>query len=457
MARKKASPADDGSPSDPARLHVWQIQAVRDVLFVAAVFAIVWAGYVLSAVTVPLLVALLLAYLFEPLIDRLSKRPHMNRVRAVAALLATVGLGVLLILALVIPLIVGQTIQLAHHIADGGLRQRASELTQSHVPQTWRENAMTLIDMLPEGDGAGAPAPDRREGEGEDAAGEPAPDAGVSAMSAAELDALIGRKVDEKLAAAQSGRADAPAGDAGWGRLTRGFNAVREGMAVIFGLLGNIVQFGLVAFLIPFYFFFFSLSYPAVVRFGRGLIPEKNKRRTLDLLDKMDRVVSGFVRGRIVISLIMGLMLAVGWMICGVPYAMPLGFIVGIFCAVPYLGAIGVPVAISFLFFSELGVAHDSTLWWAWVIVWPAAVYIVVQLIEAYALTPMIAGKITNLDPVTIIVAVLAGGSVMGVYGMILAIPLAACGKILLTEVLLPRVRRWTEGKAADPLPIDRD
>jgi predicted PurR-regulated permease PerM len=321
---------------------------------------------------------------------------------------------------------------------------------------------MTLIDVLPEGDrpgGASADAIGDETGPGQpgDDAEPPAPGSGLGAMTESDLEALIDRKVEERLAVAQGGPPAPAAGDGGWGRLTRGFNAARDGMAVIFGLLGNIVQFGLVAFLIPFYFFFFSLSYPAVVRFGRGLLPEKNKRRTLDLLGKMDRVVSGFVRGRIVISLIMGLLLAIGWMICGVPYAMPLGFIVGIFCAVPYLGAIGVPLAIGFQFFSELGVAHDSTWWWAGVIAWPAVVYIVVQLIEAYVLTPMIAGKVTNLDPVTIIVAVLAGGSVMGVYGMILAIPLAACGKILLTDVLLPRVRKWTEGKAADPLPIDRD
>ena len=79
------------------------------------------------------------------------------------------------------------------------------------------------------------------------------------------------------------------------------------------------------------------------------------------------------------------------------------------------------------------------------------------QLIEAYSLTPLIAGKVTNLDPVTIIVAVLAGGSVLGIYGMLLAIPLAACGKILFTEVLLPTIFAWTRGEIADPLPIERE
>jgi predicted PurR-regulated permease PerM len=95
--------------------------------------------------------------------------------------------------------------------------------------------------------------------------------------------------------------------------------------------------------------------------------------------------------------------------------------------------------------------------WWVPVLLLPTAWFVFVQLVEGYVLIPMIAGKATGLDPVTIVVAVLAGGSVLGVYGMLLAIPLAACGRILFTEVLLPRIRAWTRGEISDPLPIERD
>jgi predicted PurR-regulated permease PerM len=50
-------------------------------------------------------------------------------------------------------------------------------------------------------------------------------------------------------------------------------------------------------------------------------------------------------------------------------------------------------------------------------------------------------------------VAILAGGSIAGIYGMLLAVPAAACIKILLKEVLMPRIHEWTEGRASDPLP----
>jgi predicted PurR-regulated permease PerM len=90
-------------------------------------------------------------------------------------------------------------------------------------------------------------------------------------------------------------------------------------------------------------------------------------------------------------------------------------------------------------------------------LVWPTVVFVVVQSIEGYLLTPVIAGKATNLDPVTIVVAILAGGSVAGIYGMLLAIPIAACGKIAASRILLPRITAWAQGRVSDPLPFDED
>jgi predicted PurR-regulated permease PerM len=88
-------------------------------------------------------------------------------------------------------------------------------------------------------------------------------------------------------------------------------------------------------------------------------------------------------------------------------------------------------------------------------ILWPSVVFIVVQSIEGYVLTPIIAGKAADLDPVTIVVAILAGGALAGVYGMLLAIPAAACVKILLKQVVLPRLRAFARGEVSDPLPFD--
>ncbi|UCD74137.1 MAG: AI-2E family transporter [Phycisphaerales bacterium] len=475
---------DDGPDSSTrpeetplSRLHVWHIQAVRDVLVVVCVLAIFWAGYALRAVTVPLLVALLLAYLFEPLIRWLTDHPKLrfSRVKAVSALLTVVGVLVLVALALALPLIVGQTTQFIGHVRDGTMRSRIVKL-ERFVPEDYQAEFKSILEVLPAGRGAGGREtvrPDEEapptEGDAEETSDDassqaddrrPPIETGDEALTEERAIELFDQRLAEEmdrlraeLAAAQEAGEPAAADD-GVRNLA---DAAKAGMHAILDVLGAIVAIGLLAFLIPFYFFFFSLWYPEVLEFGEKLIPDKNKPRALELLSKMDEVVAGFVRGRIVICLIMGVMLAIGWMICGVPYAIPLGLVVGIFCAVPYLGVIGMPLAIGLLFYGQLGEPVDQRMAWWGVLLWPSVVFGIVQTIEGYVLVPIIAGKATGLDPVTILVVVLAGGSVMGVYGMLLAIPVAACGKILFLEVLLPRIRMWAKGESADPLPLDSE
>jgi predicted PurR-regulated permease PerM len=192
-----------------------------------------------------------------------------------------------------------------------------------------------------------------------------------------------------------------------------------------------------------------------VVVFVKGIVPEKGREETFALVDKMDAAVAGFVRGRIVIAFIMAVILAIGWLIVGVPYAILLGIGVGVLCAVPFLGLVGIPISVGLLFLDQLGVADaDKMAWWG-ILLWPTLVFGIVQALDGWVLTPLIAGKATNLDPVTIFVAVLAGGSVLGAYGMLLAIPVAACIKILIQDRLLPRIRAWARGEAEDPLPFD--
>ncbi len=445
MARPGPKQSAGNSDDSLKYLHLWQFQAVRDAMLVASVAGLVWLGYALRAVTVPLLVALLLAYLFEPLVARLSRHRKLTRPMVVAGLLTTVGALGIGVVAVFVPVAVTQTAEFVRNYQDGRFRETAVTLS-GYLPDTWREQAEGLIDFLPEAEQAPDElpqvvddTPDQPETRGEF----------VSAGRQASADEQRMREiVREELQQARVGT-EGNTDSMHWLSVARG--GARAAAVVI----GGIVQIGFLAFLIPFYFFFFSVWFPDVVRFGRGLIPIANRKRTLELIDKMDAVVAGFVRGRIVVSLIMGIMLAVGWKIVGVPDSIVLGLVVGLFCAVPYLGAVGVPVAVGLLAFKQMGAIDGDVSWW-WIILAPTIVYAVVQTIEGYLLIPMIAGKATNLDPVTILVVVLAGGSIMGIYGMLLAIPVAACVKIMCTDLLLPKIRAWTSGEASDPLPIDR-
>ncbi len=384
---------------DITTLHLWQIQWVRDLSLVVAVIAGIWLGYAMRDITIPLLVALLLAYLFEPLISYLSNHPQfpMGRVAVISGILTFLVAGVLVALAVTIPMVISQTSSLVDDIQDGKLREQLEQVTEQYAPDSVRDEIVETLAFLP---------------------------------------------------IAEEMTTDASAGQ-GLMRIAK-----KTG-DVAMGILGSVIRFGILAVLIPFYFFFFSLWFPQVIAFARGCIPDDNRKHVEVLLGKMDAAVAGFVRGRIVIAFIMAILLAIGWMIVGVPYAVVLGIAVGIFCAVPFLGLIGVPLTVGLLFLDQLGVGEAQRMAWWGIILWPALVFAIVQALDGWVLTPMIAGKATNLDPVTIFVAVLAGGSVLGAYGMLLAIPVAACIKILIQESLLPKVHAWARGESDDPLPFD--
>jgi predicted PurR-regulated permease PerM len=476
----------ESAPPPAATLHLWQIQGVRDVLVLLVVFALVAVGYWLRDVTVPLLIALALAYLFEPLVQRLTRFRGITRTGAVTIILLTVGVSVTIAITLTAPFAIGQTVSLVNKIRTSDYSSIGRKVIE-YLPEQYRDDLRPAVEWLSQGNAkdpidpelpgvAASPSEPKvttKEIDATPSDGDALPAEAAAAAARAREDERVRSLVRAELEA-MGYAAGHGLGDIGDGHDPAGSVAVAPAVGEgssgapwrVLGALGStaervgalflaLVQYSLILFLIPFYFWFFSVSFPKLLEFGRSLIPKKNREQTLYLIGLMDRAVSGFVRGRIVISVIMGLLFAIGWVICGVPYAITLGLFVGAISLVPYLGGVGVPLAVGLLFFDQLHLAPEARMAWWGVFLWPTLVFVIVQSFEGYVLTPLIAGKATDLDPVTIVVAIIAGGSVAGVYGMLLAIPFAACGKILITHLVLPSVRAWSRGEAADPLPIE--
>lgn len=472
--------------------HLWQIQPIRDATWIIVLIFIMWLGYALRSVTVPLLVALLLAYLFEPLISMMQHRLRFPRSLAVGSVLGVGGLALLVVIGLTVPLVVGQTMSFVDAISKGKYTN-AIDHAVSYAPKSVRPELGSFVNKVEGWMGVPAQTDGDSKGPKEKsddsttpavtsgstntaavgAASATTPEAeltvthvagedGVKPVSTAsgasseimenpsELQALVRDEVARQLADESLARkVETGNSKFNW------FGIVGTSFNRVWGIILGLVEIGLLTFLIPFYFFMFSIGWPRVLKFGKGMIMENHRGRALFLLGEMDQAVSGFVRGRIVICAILAVLYAVGWTIVGVPYAIPLGIIVGIFTLVPYLGGIGLPLSVGLLFADQFSAKDtDPMVWWA-IILWPSLIFVVCQFLDDYVLTPLIAGRATNLDPVTIVVAILAGGSLAGLYGMLIAIPVAACIKILLREVVMPRVRDWVAGKVDDPLPID--
>lgn len=431
------SPDGTRTPADsrPARgvdlrtAHLWHLQPVRDALVIAAVCLTIYAGYAMRTVTVPLLIAVALAYLVDPVVTRLASMRRMNRPVAVGLILTALCTMILSSAALVIPLAVGQTLEFGENLRSGRYDGTIDRVVET-LPEEYRDGVRTLVQRVVhpvEQVVESTVAPIIEPPAGAEPADEPPAPAEPPAVTPAQV---------------------APYADPILSIL--GASASR-----VWTFLLAVLQFGLVVFLIPFYFYYFSVHWPKIKQFFADLVPDEHQGRVFSMAAEMDRAVAGFVRGRIVICALMGVMFAVGWQLCGVPYGIALGLLTGVFSIVPYLGGVGVPFAIGLLMADQFAETPELRMPLWGMFAWPLAVFLIVQTIEGYILTPIIAGKATNLDPVTIVVAILAGGSVAGVYGMLLAIPIAACGKIAAKRILLPRLRAWARGAVADPLPID--
>ena len=416
-----------GRPERPiSDLHLWEIRSIRDILSVLVVAVLFWLGYVMRDVTIPLLVALLLAYLFEPLIAWMAKTRWIpfGRVGAVSWLLTGTTLVLLVVLALLVPRVVGQATDLIQDVRSGVVRTRLVQAVETHVPHEYQSVAMELVTTLPAGF-------TESQGQVDAAPVVPASKAETSDVTPTTSTSKLTKATD----AAQS--ASETASKSGVDLVGI---ASRTG-SVAWAVIVEVIAVGMLLFLIPFYFFFFSLWYPQVCEFVDSLIPESQSGTIVPLLQRMNNAVAGFVRGRIVIAIIMAVLYAVGWAFMGVPYAILLAIVVGAFSLVPFLGLVGIPVAIAMLAVAQFDLPEAQRMTWWGILLWPTLVFAVVNTLDGWVLTPLIAGKATNLDPVTIFVAVLAGGSVMGAYGMLIAIPIAACIKILLSDLVIPKLR----------------
>ncbi|MDG2022393.1 MAG: AI-2E family transporter [Phycisphaerales bacterium] len=474
-----------------ARLHVWEIQSVRDVMLVTTVLAILWLGYAMSAITIPLLVALALSYLFEPLIERLQRWFHCSRTVSVSVILGVFLAGVVVIVVPTILLVVSQTGSFIASAGSGryadlfdkgvallpenmrGQAQDGKEWIEEKLPWSAkvfgdddevRVNPEATSEETPKDALKEVPKESSKYSADDSAVSDAAvPSPEVLSPEEAErqrIQLMVQEEVARQLG---DGIFDPSAGLAGpekteTGGVRSGFGSaalgfVGAGARRIWSFALGSIELGLLVFLVPFYFFYFATSYPKVLRFGRELIPEDRRSRVFHLVREMDKAVAGFVRGRLVISAILGTIFAVGWFIVGVPYSLALGLLVGVFCAVPYLSAIGVPIAVTLLAVEQFSLPDSERMVWWGILVWPTLVYGIGQSLDDWVLTPFIQGKVTNLNPVAIVVAVLAGGSLAGLYGMLLAVPAAACVKIILRDVFMPRIQAWREGRASDPLP----
>jgi predicted PurR-regulated permease PerM len=174
---------------------------------------------------------------------------------------------------------------------------------------------------------------------------------------------------------------------------------------------------------------YFLIALPGVTRLWLSLIPRSRRERVALLTAEVYGRVGGFMLGNLLTSVISGVGTYVWLLIFGVPYAILLALVVALFDLIPMVGSTIAGIMVSLVALSKglpVGVAT-------------AAFYIVYRFVEDYLVNPRVMKHTVKVTPGLTIIATLIGGTLLGLVGALVAIPVAATIHLLLEEVAFPR------------------
>jgi predicted PurR-regulated permease PerM len=355
--------------------HLWQIRPIGDLLWIGVLAILALILYHLREIFVPVLIGLGLAYLALPMIDWAEQRLGFPPALTVALLLLVLALALAGLGFWLGPLIVGQIVMLVKQV-PADLQAVARQLG-------WR------LDL-----------------------------SHLSALST-EFTQHLEKNPIEALKPV-------------WAGTGTTLNFVE-------GMIGTTTYLLITLSLLPIYFWCFALRMHATVDRLLEYVPASRRPWAREILAKMDQAAGSYIHGRVIVSAIMGVAFAIGWspLLTNVPYWLVVALLAALLSLIPYGAGLGWLVALAL---KAIAISSGpSTGGWQWLLGLggPTAVFAVVQGAEHSFMTPWVQSRSTHLSLVTVIIALLVAGALAGILGMIIAIPVAACAKILLQETVL--------------------
>lgn len=211
----------------------------------------------------------------------------------------------------------------------------------------------------------------------------------------------------------------------GAGRILRG---VTETLAVV-----------LLAPVLAFYMLMDSTKFKDA---SRALIPPRHREEVVYIASQVTTALGSFVRGQLLVALIVGVLSSLGLFILDLPFWLLIGIIAGILNMVPFVGPFvgGALAAIVALFNGSVSQA-----------LWAVGIFTVIQQFDNHVVTPLIQRTRVNLSPLVIVLALIAGGSIAGLLGVLIAVPTAAAIRIGAGHLWRTRVlgESWQEASDA--------
>lgn len=200
-------------------------------------------------------------------------------------------------------------------------------------------------------------------------------------------------------------------------------NTIKSVVPKVWMILSESINFLfsiLASFVILLYVVFILLDYEAIAEGWIHLLPVKYRTLAGNVVNDIQQGMNKYFRGQALVALCVGILFSIGFIIIDFPLAIGLGLFIGILNMVPYLQIIGF---IPTLMLAILKASDTGQNFWA-IIASALAVFAIVQIIQDTLIVPRIMGKITGLNPAIILLSLSIWGSLMGMLGMIIALPL---------------------------------
>ena len=192
--------------------------------------------------------------------------------------------------------------------------------------------------------------------------------------------------------------------------------AIQEGMGSTMGAVTSTVSLVIGLVIVPFWLFYILADEKAMASAFEAAIPARIEADVRNVLRIVDDILSAYIRGQLLLCLAVGVMSTVGFVVIGLDFAVLLGVIIGLFEFIPFVGPIlgAVPALIVAVIQSPITA------------LWTLLVIFAVQQAENLLLVPRVAGKSVKLHPALIMFVLVIGNEALGLWGMIMAVPLTA-------------------------------
>lgn len=338
---------------------------------------LVWMLLQLKIIWPPLIFAVIIVYLFKPLVDRLERYRVPRLAGGCLSYLLFGGILVLIGL-LVVPLVNEQSVELVHQFPR------------------FIEDASSALREL--------------------AAGLPLPGSFRGLDPLGELSSWYADPANRDVILGWVGQA---------GEIARG-----------------VIEVLVVVLLSPVLAFYILVDAHNLRRAGERMIPEADRAEVVHLMRQIGRVVGGFIRGQLMVALVVGILSSLALLLLDLPFWLIVGLLAGLLNIVPFIGpwvggALGVSTAL---------VVGDPVK-----AIWVAVAFLVIQQFDNHVVSPLILRVTVRLNPATILLALLAGGSIGGLLGILTAVPATAVLKIVAGHIWRTRVlgESWDQAMQA--------